>query len=156
MSDDMHRMRRSPWAMGVEWLLVTAGLPVALPVGIAVLFYWLAAHSDPLHHFLDQGDFLLATTVLASAVIYDISDALNAGRVTSKFFTTYRIIFWIIAAAVALIYVVLRCFIELDANHTHDVSTKTAYIGLISYGCTAMFSLGIRVHAVREEMTRND
>lgn len=143
------RQKRSTIVMAGEWLLVSAGLPIAIPVLVAIFLFVIARADDPLRHFLDQGDFLLATVVLAGALIYDISDAFNTGRIRSNGYAICRIILWVLASIVLVYYVVLRSAIQLAPLIEPRIST--AYVGLAAYGSTCLFALGVRCSLLSSE-----
>lgn len=138
---------RSALMMALEWSLVSAVLPIAIPVLVAIAFFVIAGINDPLRHFLDQGDFLLAAVVLAGATIYDISDAFNSGRAKRGSLSVCRVLLWILAGMILVYYVVLRSALQFDPRLEPRLSTT--YVGLVTYTTTCLFAFGVRVSMLK-------
>ncbi|WP_369928923.1 hypothetical protein [Xanthomonas sp. NCPPB 2632] len=136
--------KRGPWALGFDWFCFCAVLPMAVPLILGILFNVLAAHNDSVRDFISQGDFLLATTVLAAAVGYDISEARVSGRplVNGRFVSISLRILWVVGIICCIYYVVLKTVRQFAP--TLVLPDKLVYFGIGVYVCTAVLSMAIK------------
>lgn len=129
--------------IGLDWFFVCAILPMALPLLVISAFAVFGSRTEPLHAFVGQGDFLLATTVLAAAVGYDLSEAIRSGQLQSdwRIYISHRAL-WVFAGACSLYYAVLKTILQF--NPGVHVPRASAYVGVAVYVCISLLSLGVK------------
>jgi len=132
--------------MVAEWVCVAALLPVAVPTLFASAMYLLNNDGQAFRHILAQGDFLLATTVLAAGVHYDISDAINAERVKRDDIWFSRLLLGALGLIAIVFYLALRTRAESAQDFEPSIGFKN--LGVAFFATTIILSSIVRAKLV--------